>query len=84
MADVLADCWDGHGFPPQWRSLYGNLLDVGGVQRPDGKVVSRAQFPPTLPWWSSVDGSWRWMREHVAPLFPEPTRWESRQLVPVP
>lgn len=48
--------------PPQWRSLYGNLHQIGGAVRPDckGKEVG-------VPFHSSDDSNW----PDVAPVFKE-------------
>lgn len=79
MATELARAWNGHGFPVQWRTVYGNLrwqAYPDPVQAADGKIVSRANFPPAVDWWSTTDASWRWVGDTIRKKFPEPTRWE--------
>ena len=66
--------------PPQWRTLYGNAAMAAGLdagpREPDGKVY-RADTPePSGPWLSTTDASFRVVRDRVAALFPEPSRWE--------
>lgn len=76
MGWILTDCWAGVGIPPQFRSLYGNLHEIGGEQAADGKVVTRSNWPHSGPWLSSTDGSWRWLAAEIAEKFPEPSRYE--------
>lgn len=76
MGELLAAAWHG-GIPPQFRSIYGNLANIGGEQSRDGKVVTRANFPPSVPIWSTTDGSWRWVSKSIVPAFEKPSRWES-------
>lgn len=76
LGAVLSDAWRG-GIPVQWRTVYGNLASIGGEQSRDGKIVSRANFPPSVPWWSTTDASFRWAGESIRRGFEEPTRWES-------
>lgn len=76
MARILEDAWTGHGVPPQWRTMYGNLVGIGGEQTRDCKVVGRrGEFAG--PWISTTDGAWRlgWA-DRLMPMFPNPTRWE--------
>lgn len=77
MARVLTDSWSGSGIPVQFRSAYGNLCRIGGEQSHDGKIVSRATYPPSVPVWSTTDASWRWAGETIRERFTEPTIWEA-------
>lgn len=76
MGQILTDAWHG-GIPVQWRSVYANLAGIGGEKCRDGKIVSRANFPPSVSVWSSTDASWRWVSKSIMPAFEKPTRWES-------
>lgn len=78
MGSVLAEAWSGHGFPPQWRTLYGNLAGPSSpTQARDSKVLSR-RGEITGPWISTTDGAWKlgW-GDRIMHMFPEPTMWEN-------
>lgn len=78
MARVLRECWSGAGIPPQWRTLYGNVEQIGGEQSSDCKVYNRATDAMHGPWVSTTDGTWRNSDagKHVRATFTEPSRWE--------
>lgn len=79
MARHLTDAWSGHGFPPQFRTIYGGMEDIGGTPVRDCKVFSR-KGDMLGPWISTTDGAWRlgW-GEKIMPLFPEPSRYERTE-----
>lgn len=83
MGRVLADSWDGRGVVPQWRTVYGNALGIGGERTTDGKVIRSRDLPP-LPWWSSTDGSWRTHETGriIRETFTTPSPWEYGADVP--
>lgn len=77
MGAALNDAWRGHGVPPQWRTIYGNVQMIGGEQTVDGKILRRKDLPE-IPWWSTSDSSFR---QHLAgeiirSTFTTRTRWE--------
>lgn len=61
-----------------WRSLYGNLEQLGGERQDDVKVHGAGPRPPG-PWLSTSDGSFhyhpvgRWVRKR----FPDPSPYEA-------
>jgi hypothetical protein len=60
-----------------WRSMYGNLAELGGTFVEDVKVHG----PDPLPvgaWWSTNDGSFRYHKVGAAirRAFPEPSQYE--------
>jgi hypothetical protein len=61
--------------PPQWRSLYGNINDIGGELRGDVKVYGAGQI--RKPFHSTDDNSWRHYRNTFATMFPEPSNYEK-------
>lgn len=77
MGEILTRAWTGHGIPPQWRTVYGNLHGIGGEQASDGKVI-RSKGLPSGPWWSTTDGSWRTHEaaKVIRARFTVPTVWE--------
>ena len=78
MASVLADAADVcPGNPPQWRTLYGNLNDAGGVRGRDGKLFRRTKKPTGV--WLSTDEahSWDRVRARIRRMFREPSPWEK-------
>lgn len=63
--------------PPQWRSLYGNLHNIGGQQHADGKTYG----PSTelnAPFHSTEDRSFHYSRPYLERMFPHPSRWETK------
>lgn len=61
--------------PPQWRTLYGNLHQIGGKQAADGKAYTAG--PINEPYHSTEDRGWRYFAPLFAELFPEPSRYEK-------
>lgn len=69
--------WEGSddGVFPQWRTIYGTLMQIDAYPVKDGKVTTRS---PALgnPWFSTSDHSWLvhggWIRDR----FQKPSRWE--------
>ena len=60
--------------PPQWRTLYGNLNNIGGTVAKDSKVMSQGVL--RMPYHSTTDVSWRFFRRRFMQMFPEPSRYE--------
>lgn len=60
--------------PPQWRSLYGNLNDMGGKQSADCKAYTRG--PVNTPFHSTDDRTFRYFTAQLHEMFPEPSRYE--------
>lgn len=59
MAEVLEDARDEHPlFPPQWRTLYGNMYDIGGTQALDGKVSTKNGVCKAHDVLSTTDEMW--------------------------
>lgn len=77
LGSILSGAWKGHGFPPQFRSLYGNIAGIGGQRDRDVKVVSR-RGEIAGPWFSTSDGAWRsgWS-ERLMGMFDVATIWEK-------
>lgn len=65
--------------PPQWRTLYGVVNQIGGVQHPDGKALKPG--PIARPYHSTDDLSWRYFRSRFVQMFPEQCRYEASQPV---
>jgi len=66
--------------PPQWRSLYGNLVGIGGEPAADVKHIGpRAYTTARLsrPFHSTDDGSFPAFRRQLGELFPEPSPYEA-------
>ncbi|MCG7607110.1 hypothetical protein [Mycobacterium sp. CnD-18-1] len=62
--------------PPQWRSLYGNLHNIGGERAPkDSKCYSPGEL--RRPWHSTDDSSFRYFADALKQMFPEPSRFEA-------
>lgn len=61
--------------PPQWRSLYGNLHNIGGQQQQDCKAYGTG--PIHKPFHSTTDESFRHYETQLNQLFPNPSRWEQ-------
>lgn len=62
--------------PPQWRTLYGNINQIGGRQGFDGKCYRPG--PIQVPFHSTDDSSFRHFHVQLAEAFPEPSRYETR------
>lgn len=60
--------------PPQWRTLYGNLHNLGGKQHADVKAYSAGQLHK--PYHSTEDRSFAGFAGQLARLFPSPSRYE--------
>jgi len=60
--------------PPQWRTLYGNVRQAGGVVGPD--VKSLRPGPIHRPYHSTDDASWRYFRIRMMEMFPQPSPYE--------
>lgn len=60
--------------PPQWRSLYGVLNNIGGKQSPDGKAYRPG--PLNVPFHSTDDRSFRHFHAQLLEMFPEPCGYE--------
>lgn len=59
------------------RTVYGNLLRVGGVEITDPKMMRRDDPFPTGPWLSSNDNTFKSTVEPVLRyLFPDPCKYE--------
>lgn len=70
--------------PPQWRTLYGNLYEVGGVQVLDGKLNRRGYLDRTEAWrdmdvLSTEDHVFRSHEagRHIRSVFSEPSPYEN-------
>lgn len=64
------------GIPPQWRTLYGVVNDIGGVQRPDCKARVRG-VQVRYPYFSTTDSSYRFYRNYFMEQYPQPSRYEK-------
>jgi hypothetical protein len=62
--------------PPQWRTLYGVMHQIGGHRIPDGKTYRAAQDLPK-PFHSTDDAVWRHYAQQYAKLYPNPSRYEK-------
>lgn len=70
----------GAGIPGvHWRTLYGNLVDIGGESRPDCKIYGLERGYETWDFLSTDDR--RFARypvgEYIRAAFPEPTPYEN-------
>lgn len=82
MAKVLKKAQDyQQANPPQWRTLYGNYFEAGGIQVNDEKVYKtrvRDPFPVDAPFLSTTDYSF--VRSaagaELRKRFPDPSKWE--------
>lgn len=61
--------------PPQWRSIYGNLHNIGGEKRADGKAYGTVSELNT-PFHSTEDRHFHHSRPYLQRMFPNPSRWE--------
>ncbi|WP_094359937.1 hypothetical protein [Mycobacterium marinum] len=62
--------------PPQWRSLYGNLNNIGGYQHPDCKMSRPGEI--RTPFHSTDDASWRrHYATHFKAKYPNPSKYEK-------
>lgn len=77
MAEALRKFLDAedNGIPPQWRTLYGVVNNIGGTQHADTKARGRA--PLNTPFHSTTDSTWRYFRAHFAKTYPTPSRYEK-------
>lgn len=67
-------------YPPQWRTLYGNLYKVGGVPASDGKIKSGSRKDwRSLPVLSTEDISFRVheVGRVIRATFPQPSPYEG-------
>lgn len=62
--------------PPQWRTLYGNMCGIGGVQRPDCKIRRRFE-PVNTPFHSTSDSTWRYYAPYFRRAFPHSCPYEK-------
>lgn len=78
MAETLRKYADVNhsGIPAQWRTLYGVVNDIGGVQRPDCKARTRG-VPIKYPYHSTVDSSYRFYLKYFKHQYPQPSRYEK-------
>ncbi|OBG32412.1 hypothetical protein A5671_07720 [Mycolicibacter heraklionensis] len=60
--------------PPQWRSLYGNMHNIGGQQRDDVKAYQAGKL--NQPYHSTEPRSFPAYRDQLAAMFPAPSRYE--------
>jgi hypothetical protein len=75
----------GHPYPPQWRTLYGNLC-VGTKRLVEDCKVNRAddlERATAMPVMSTTDGSFHLVRDFLAAQFPDPSPYERAE-VPCP
>lgn len=61
--------------PPQWRTIYGVLNNIGGTQAPDPKAYRAG--PVQKPYHSTTDSSFHHFHQHFQAQFPEPSRYEK-------
>lgn len=63
---------------PSFRSLYGNVCKVGGVNRKDVKVLSHTEVPKGKTFLSTTDTAFRdgKVGEYIRECFPEQSRFE--------
>lgn len=73
---MFVDVADEYGDPPQWRTLYGNVNQVGGIVLPDCKArgASRAVH---VPFFSTDASSWRIFGRRFAARYPQPSPYEK-------
>lgn len=76
MADTLARFADvTPQNPPQWRTLYGNTYQIGGVRGEDGKMLRPG--PLARPYMSTEDLAFRHFRRRFQQyVFPDPSPYE--------
>ena len=76
MAEVLRRFVDvAPDTPPQWRTLYGVVNDIGGTQLADPKARKRG--PIKTPYHSTEDSSFRYFRGYFHNHYPTPSRYEK-------
>lgn len=67
--------------PPQWRTLYGNITEAGGVEVSDEKVYRSTleTFMPEGPFMSTTDFSFARSRSaaQLRNQYTEPSKWEA-------
>lgn len=61
--------------PPQWRTIYGVVNDIGGTPAPDPKAYRAG--PVQTPYHSTTDTSFRHFYQHFKTQFPEPSAYEK-------
>ena len=66
-------------FPPQWRTVYGNRVELGGVRHPDVKVAVDGDWDDGWPFLSCTEQSWSDgpVGHHVRDLFLDPSPYEG-------
>lgn len=74
---MFVDVGDGAGDPPQWRTLYGVINDIGGTQRPDCKARGSQRRDISTPFFSTDESSWRIYGRHFAKAYPYPSPYEK-------
>lgn len=62
--------------PPQWRTLYGVINDIGGTPATDPKAYRDG--PIETPYHSTTDASFRYFAQRFKAQFPEPSRYEKK------
>lgn len=62
--------------PPQWRTLYGVLNNIGGRRSEDCKSYRPGELK--TPWHSTDDRSFRHFRTQLEQMFPDPSRYERK------
>lgn len=74
LGDAFADN------PPQWRTVYGNLAAVGGIQHRDQKVSVPTRQLPGGPFVSTDDGAFYvGLQSTLRGRFPHPSQFEARK-----
>jgi hypothetical protein len=63
--------------PPQWRSLYGNLHNIGGTQRADVKAYQSGKL--SRPYHSTSPRGFPAYADELAAMFPEPSQYEQAE-----
>lgn len=79
MAEALQAVADfGAPFPPQWRTVYGNLHVADAEVHPDVKLKSSTYVAHALaqPLLSTDDRGWPRVAEHIRERFPDPSPYE--------
>ncbi|MEU2835154.1 hypothetical protein ABZ667_42190 [Streptomyces lavendulae] len=63
---------------PQYRSLYGNIHEMGGMPVGDPKIFSKTLYAPYGPFASTTDISFTQgvIGEQLRAMFPDPCRYE--------
>ena len=60
--------------PPQWRTLYGGMNDIGGTQRADVKSYHGGELH--RPYHSTEPKSFAAFAGNLTRMFPQPSQWE--------